>query len=109
MRIPKDRPILLQIGATDVLHSFNLPNMRQKMDAVPGHINLMVFQAKETGEFDIACAQHCGTNHYLMKGKLTVLESADYDAWAAQGSKVSQLNYDPNDTASHWGWEWTEK
>lgn len=109
LRVPKDRPILLQIGATDVIHSFYLPNMRQKIDAVPGHINLMWFQAKETGEFDIACAQHCGTNHYLMKGKLTVLESTDFDAWAAQGSRISQLNYDSNDTASHWGWEWTEK
>ena len=109
LRIPKDRPILLQIGAVDVIHSFYVPNMRQKIDAVPGNINLMWFQAKETGEFDIACAQHCGTNHYLMKGKLTILDSAGFDAWAAQASRVSQLDYDEKDMSSHWGWDWMEK
>ena len=109
LRVPKDRPILLQIGATDVIHSFYLPNVRQKMDAVPGTITHMWFQVTETGEFDIACAQHCGTNHYLMKGKLTILEPADFDAWAEQATKVSSLDFDPNDAASHWGWEWTER
>ncbi len=41
--------------------------MRIKQDAMPGMINRMWFQAKETGAYDIVCAQHCGTNHYKMR------------------------------------------
>jgi len=60
--------VILELASADVIHSFYLPNLRLKQDAMPGMINRMWFQAKETGEFDIGCAQHCGTNHYKMKG-----------------------------------------
>ena len=45
--------------------------------------------AKETGEYEIGCAQHCGTNHYKMKGHLTVLPREDYDTWAAEATSVN--------------------
>ena len=44
----------------------------------------IVFQSHRTGQFDIACAQHCGTNHYKMKGLLTVLPEDEYARWAAE-------------------------
>ena len=49
MRVPVGVPVLLQLAASDVLHSFSLPNFRIKQDAVPGMINRLWFQAKETG------------------------------------------------------------
>src|SRR5262249_42487612 len=60
IRVPVDTPVYLQLASPDVIHSFYLPNLRIKQDAVPGMINKMWFQAKQTGEYDIACAQHCG-------------------------------------------------
>ena len=108
MRVPVNKPVSLQLGAIDVIHSFFLPNLRIKNDAVPGMINKLWFQAKETGEFDIACTQHCGTYHYKMKGKLTILEQADYDAWYKEAQINSERDYDDTDAQAHWGWKWRE-
>ena len=106
LRVPVDTPVIVQLAATDVLHSFSLPNFRIKQDAVPGTITRLWFQAKKTGVFEIACAQHCGVNHYKMKGRLTVLPKAPYAAWAREASALSAAAYDPNDKAAHWGWLW---
>jgi cytochrome c oxidase subunit II len=108
LRVPSGAPIYIQFASTDVIHSFYLPNFRQKMDAVPGQINRLWFQAKENGEFDIACAQHCGTHHYKMKAKLTVLPEAEFKAWATEASINAKRSYDPEDKSAHWGWEWKE-
>jgi cytochrome c oxidase subunit 2 len=104
--IPQGSPVIFQVASTDVIHNFNLPNLRAKIDAVPGTINRMWVEARETGEFDIACAQHCGANHYKMKGKLTVLPRADYERWAAQASVNSARAFDDADADAHWGWDW---
>ena len=67
IRVPVGAPVLFQLASTDVIHSFYLPELPRQADAVPGMINRMWFQAQETGDFDIGCAQHCGVNHYKMK------------------------------------------
>jgi cytochrome c oxidase subunit 2 len=106
IRVPVGVPVVIQLAATDVLHSFSLPNFRIKQDAVPGMINQLWWQAKETGVFDIACAQHCGVNHYRMRGKLTVLSPPEFDAWAAEASALSRESYDERDKSAHWAWDW---
>lgn len=106
IRVPVNTPVVVQLGATDVLHSFSLPNFRVKMDAVPGMITRLWFQAKETGAFEIACAQHCGVNHYKMRGRLTVLPEPAYADWAREASELGARQYDPADTGAHWGWDW---
>jgi cytochrome c oxidase subunit 2 len=106
LKIPIGTKVIFNVASTDVLHAFTLPNFRAKVDAVPGTINRFWVEAKETGEFQIVCAQHCGTNHYKMKGVLTVLSKEDYARWAEQASKVSARVYDENDEGAHWGWEW---
>jgi cytochrome c oxidase subunit II len=106
IRVPVDTPVIIELASADVIHSFYLPNLRIKQDAMPGMINRMWFQAKETGEFDIGCAQHCGTNHYKMKGKLTILSKEDYAKWAAEMSANGQRVWSEDDTGAHWGWDW---
>jgi cytochrome c oxidase subunit II len=106
--VPVGDPVIFQIVSTDVIHSFNVPNMRAKIDAVPGMVNRLWFTPKETGEFDIGCAQHCGANHYKMKAKLTVLSRAEWEKWAAAASANSAAGYDDNDAEAHWGWDWAE-
>ncbi|HJZ85005.1 MAG TPA: cytochrome C oxidase subunit II [Polyangia bacterium] len=111
IRVPAETPILIQLASVDVIHSFYLPNFRVKQDAMPGMVNRMWFRAKpeEIGNsFDIACAQHCGTNHYKMKGTLTVLSKEDYAKWLQDQAAVSTRAYDPNDQEAHWGWKWKE-
>lgn len=106
IRVPVGVPVVLQLASTDVIHSLSLPNFRVKQDAVPGTINRLWFQAKETGEFDIACAQHCGVHHYKMRGQLTVLSDATYRTWLAQAAVLSRNAFDAGDKAAHWGWDW---
>jgi len=104
--VPQGSPVIFQIASVDVIHSFNIPNMRAKIDAVPGMINRLWFTAKETGQFDIGCAQHCGANHYKMRGVLTVLPRADWEKWAKEASDNSSRAYDPEDKDAHWAWDW---
>jgi cytochrome c oxidase subunit II len=106
IRVPVDTPVYLQMASPDVIHSFYLPNLRIKQDAVPGMINRMWFQAKDVGEFDIACAQHCGANHYKMKGTLIVMPKEDFALWAKNASDDSRRVFTAEDTEAHWGWKW---
>ena len=104
--MPVDRPVYVQLTSSDVIHSFNLPNFRVKQDVVPGNVTPLWFQAVETGEFDIGCAEHCGAFHYKMKGRMTVLTQADFDTWASLASQKSALAFNQQDQDAHWGWDW---
>jgi len=106
IRVPVGKPVVIELASTDVIHSFSLPNFRVKQDAVPGTINRLWFTAKETGVFDIACAQHCGVAHYKMRGQLTVLPADGYAAWLEQSSQLARRGYDAQDKTGNWAWNW---
>jgi cytochrome c oxidase subunit II len=106
IRVPEGAPIIFELNSTDVIHSFYLPNFRTKQDAMPGMVNKLWFRAKQTGEFDIGCAQHCGLNHYKMSALLTVLPKADFERWEAEASANAARAFDPADTIAQWGWDW---
>jgi cytochrome c oxidase subunit 2 len=83
LHAPQDRPVLVYLRATDVLHSFFLPEMRVKQDAVPGQEIRVWFEAVAPGDYTLGCAELCGTGHTTMNGTLTVHSQVDYDAWVA--------------------------
>ncbi len=94
LHLPVDEDVLIQLKSMDVLHSFFLPNLRIKQDAVPGMKIPVWFKAKETGSYDIVCAELCGWGHYKMKGRVTVVSRPDFEAWlerkyAEQGATQS--------------------
>ncbi|HZN93916.1 MAG TPA: cytochrome C oxidase subunit II [Myxococcales bacterium] len=107
-KVPEDTPVYFQLASTDVIHSFYLPNFRAKMDAVPGQVNHMWIQARQgtQGDYDIGCAQHCGTHHYKMKGQLSVLSKDEYQKWLNEASVNGLRAFDATDGAAHWGWDW---
>jgi len=107
-KIPVNTPVYMQLTSTDVIHSFSLPNFRVKMDAVPGQVNRMWFQAQKTGDYEIGCTQHCGTHHYKMRATISVLSEEDYRKWEAEASTQSKLAYDPEDKSGAWGWKWKD-
>jgi cytochrome c oxidase subunit 2 len=78
--LPLDRPVKIRIRSTDVIHSFFLPNFRVKQDAMPGMTIETWFIPKATGDFEIACAQHCGLGHYRMRGQVHVVPADKLDA-----------------------------
>lgn len=63
LHIPAGRPVDLSITATDVIHSFWVPRLAGKMDAIPGHTNVLRIVAPRPGEFRGECAEYCGTGH----------------------------------------------
>ncbi|MGD2071305.1 MAG: cytochrome c oxidase subunit II [Gemmatimonadota bacterium] len=82
--IPVHRPVRVTLRSEDVIHSFFLPAMRVKQDVVPGMQNFVWFEATETGEFTIGCAELCGIGHTRMRGQLTVHTEDDYRRWLAE-------------------------
>ena len=64
-----------------MIHSFYVPNMRLRQDAVPGRVIHVWFQATEIGQYEIPCSQLCGFGHSGMKGTLYVQSQEDYDKW----------------------------
>jgi cytochrome c oxidase subunit 2 len=106
MHIPVGRPVLLRMISKDVIHSFYLPNFRQKQDVFPGTTSRMWFQAKQPGVFDIGCAQHCGANHFKMRGEITIETPDKYTDWERVQVAENQRRYDSNDVEAHWGWDW---
>jgi cytochrome c oxidase subunit II len=83
MVVPVNREIEIILRAHDVIHSFFIPSMRFKQDAVPGLAIHMHFTPIETGDFEIACAELCGLGHYKMHGMLKVVSQQEYDQWLA--------------------------
>ena len=85
LHVELNRPVLVRVTSKDVIHSFSLPVMRVKQDAIPGMevpIHFTPVKANATGEWEIACAQLCGLGHYRMRGQLFVHTKEDFAAWA---------------------------
>lgn len=94
MYIPVGKKIATFISSKDVIHSFGLPTLRVKQDAVPGIEVPVVFEAKETGFSEIACAQLCGLSHYRMRGEVHIVSQEDFDAWYAENTSDEYVEFD---------------
>jgi cytochrome c oxidase subunit II len=88
MVVPLGRPVIVQLSAKDVIHSFGVPVMRVKQDAIPGMMIPVWFTPTVVGEYEIVCSQLCGLGHYRMRGVLRVLEDADYRAWLVEQTEL---------------------
>jgi len=75
-----DQPVRVRIRSLDVIHSFFLPNFRVKQDAMPGMAIEIWFTPKQAGDYEIACAEHCGLGHYRMRGQVHVVQADALDA-----------------------------
>ncbi len=80
MHMPAGRPVVLRIAAVDVIHSFWVPRLAGKMDAIPGHLNVLRLQAAEPGVYEGQCAEFCGSGH---SGHLFRVIAHDEVGWAA--------------------------
>jgi cytochrome c oxidase subunit 2 len=76
-------PVQLTLAARDVTHSFWVPQLRFKQDAVPGLDVKVHFTPQQAGQYEIACAELCGQQHYKMRSYMLVLPAAEYDELVA--------------------------
>ena len=87
LHVPLGRPVVLEEESEDVIHSVFIPAFRLRQDAVPGmHIRAW-FIATKAGEYELACSQLCGMQHYKMHARVTVQTPAEFDAWVAKAAQ----------------------
>jgi cytochrome c oxidase subunit 2 len=93
--VPHGKKLVFNLRSQDVLHSFFIPKLRFKQDAVPGMTIPIWFEieSEELAEeldnsFDIICAELCGWGHYKMSGRLTVVSEAEFDAWIDEQTAI---------------------
>ncbi|MEW6195471.1 MAG: cytochrome c oxidase subunit II [Bacteroidota bacterium] len=79
--VPQGVPIKVELISQDVNHSLYIPAFRIKEDVIVGRTNYLAFTAKQTGSYDIACAEYCGLNHSMMYSKVKVLPENEFYAW----------------------------
>jgi cytochrome c oxidase subunit 2 len=82
--VPVNRTVTITVYAQDVVHSWWVPKLAGKVDAVPGHENETWFRAEEEGVFEGVCAELCGEGHADMRTRVVVLPADEYEAWATQ-------------------------
>lgn len=87
---PAGETVLVLLESEDVIHSFFVPVLRVKQDAVPGMEIPVWFEATDTGEFEIACAELCGLGHYRMEAQVVIHDRTDYDQWSASQTAAQQ-------------------
>ena len=81
--LPVNEPVELQLTGMDVIHSWWVPALTGKMDAIPGRVNTLRFVPERTGDFEGKCAELCGIQHAFMPTTVTVLEQGDYESTLA--------------------------
>ncbi len=81
LRLPVNRPAVLNIGTKDVIHNYAIVPMRIQQDAIPGREIPMWFTPTKTLETFVICGQLCGEGHGNMVGTLEVIPVEEYDTW----------------------------
>lgn len=84
LHVPVNKVVRVVLKSKDVIHSFFLPNLRLKQDAVPGRAIEVWFEATKPGRYELPCAELCGFGHYTMRGFLIVHPLDEYQTWVKE-------------------------
>jgi cytochrome c oxidase subunit II len=85
LTLPEGRHVKLDITSKDVIHSFWVPELSQKQDAVPGQHNSIVVTPTRTGTYPVICTELCGLGHSVMRSHVTIMTTGGFDSWLKQG------------------------
>lgn len=91
LHVPLNTAIKITLTSQDVIHSFFIPALRIKQDAVPGEYRTLWFKATKPGTYHLFCAEYCGTNHSKMIGSIYVMETSEYQSWLAGSNDMQPL------------------
>lgn len=95
LKLPVNRPAIVNITSTDVIHNYAIIPMRIQQDAIPGVDIPMWFTPVRELETTVVCAQLCGNGHANMKGKLEVIKAAKFDKWLKESSAAAKEENTP--------------
>jgi cytochrome c oxidase subunit 2 len=82
-----NRPIHVRLHSKDMIHSFFLPHLRVKQDAIPGMMPEVTFVPTREGTFELACAELCGLGHYKMQGLFKVVAPGELERAIAEAAQ----------------------
>jgi cytochrome c oxidase subunit II len=88
MVVPENRVVALSIVSADVAHSWWVPALGGKTDAIPGRTNHSWFKANQVATWTGQCAELCGLQHAYMRNSVQAVSEDDYAAWTAQRKKL---------------------
>jgi cytochrome c oxidase subunit II len=95
--VPVNKKIRIITTANDVIHSWGVPSLGVKQDAIPGFVRDTWFRSEKVGDFYGQCYELCGKEHAFMPIHVKVLAQADYSAWVQdQQKKMAAAADDPN-------------
>ncbi len=100
LHVPVNKKLLMRIQSADVIHSWWVPALGRKIDAIPGHINYGWIDADKIGEYPGTCSEYCGNEHAWMRIKVISESQADFDKWIQQ---QQQPAYNPSDQLAKQG------
>lgn len=95
IRVPVGRPVKLELGSEDVIHSFWVPSLAGKMDLIPGQQNSLQFVAKNPGVYRGQCAEFCGVQHAHMALTVHALPPDEFAQWRDRQSRGASTPADP--------------
>jgi cytochrome c oxidase subunit II len=87
LHLPVDVPIHLRMRADDVIHSFWVPEFRQKQDLLPGEVTTLVITPRKVGEYEVLCTELCGLGHSTMRAAAIVSTQADFARWKREAGQ----------------------
>jgi cytochrome c oxidase subunit 2 len=90
MTVPVGREVEVVLRTKDVLHNFFVPELRIKLDTVPGLVGSLRFRPDKVGTYEIPCSELCGLGHYKMRSFMDVVEPAQYEAWLQEQASYLQ-------------------
>jgi cytochrome c oxidase subunit 2 len=98
--LPVDEPVRIQLTSRDVVHSFFVPDLLFKRDAIPGRTSTFTFTPTQLGTFPAQCAEFCGLWHSRMTFVVKVVSPADYQVWIKQQRKAAKsITCEPHGSA----------
>ncbi|MGE5333878.1 MAG: cytochrome c oxidase subunit II [Nitrososphaerota archaeon] len=101
LELPVNRPVRFDVTSSDVQHSFWIPAMAVKQDAVPGQTTHISTIPTQLGTFEVRCAELCGVYHSYMETPVQVVSQSDFDSWIAtlQAGGTAHVTGQPNTLA----------
>lgn len=87
LHIPANRAVDVRVSSTDVIHSFWVPRLAGKIDAIPGHVNVLRLSAVRPGVYRGVCAEFCGVGHTGME---VVVEAHPPEEYAARLARLAE-------------------
>jgi cytochrome c oxidase subunit 2 len=95
MHVPVNRLVFLDVESVDVIHSYWVPQLGGKIDAIPGHTNKTWFKPVELGTFHGQCAEFCGVEHGDMRFNVIVDSPDQFQSWVkSQQAPIPSLSGD---------------